>query len=39
VVERVRVGEDEFGEERVKVYEKALERLREEAAGGGEGKR
>ncbi|KAH6622653.1 P-loop containing nucleoside triphosphate hydrolase protein [Chaetomium tenue] len=37
-VERVRVGEDEFGEERVKAYEGALERLREEAAGG-EGRR
>ncbi|KAH6848125.1 P-loop containing nucleoside triphosphate hydrolase protein [Chaetomium sp. MPI-CAGE-AT-0009] len=37
-VERVRVGEDEFGEERMKAYEGALERLREEAAGG-EGRR
>lgn len=35
VVERVRVGgEDGFAEERVEAYEKALERLREEAAGG-----
>ncbi|EAQ84149.1 hypothetical protein CHGG_10553 [Chaetomium globosum CBS 148.51] len=33
-VERARVGEDEFGEERVKAYEGALERLREEAAAG-----
>jgi ATP-dependent RNA helicase DDX51/DBP6 len=34
-VERVRVGEDEFGDERVKAYEGALERLRGEAAGEG----
>ncbi|KAK3293613.1 P-loop containing nucleoside triphosphate hydrolase protein [Chaetomium fimeti] len=39
LVERVRVGEGEFAEERVKAYEGALERLREEAAGGREGRR
>ncbi|KAK4038156.1 P-loop containing nucleoside triphosphate hydrolase protein [Parachaetomium inaequale] len=36
VVERVRIGEgvEEFGEERVRAYEVALERLRGEAVGG-----
>jgi ATP-dependent RNA helicase DDX51/DBP6 len=34
-VERVRFGEGEFEEGRVREYEMALERLRGEAVGGG----
>lgn len=40
-IERVRIGdgETEFSEERVQEYERALERLKAEAVGGGEGRK